>query len=58
MNYSEEIGEAVKANAEYLNGIDADAVAVFLEAISESLYEGELLEQIAAALRDVEEGIL
>jgi hypothetical protein len=57
MEYSEEILESIKGNIDYLNGIDAGEVAVFLEAVAESLYDGELLEQVAAALRDVDEGV-
>lgn len=56
-SYTEEIKEAVRGNIDYLNGMDAGEVAVFLEAVGESLYDGELLEQVAEALRDVEEGV-
>lgn len=49
----EELIEAIKANFDYLNGADANDVALFLEAVGESLYNGEILENLAAALRDV-----
>ncbi len=57
MEYTEEILEAVKTNKEYLGGANPLDVASFLENVADSLYDGETLEQIANALRDVEEGI-
>lgn len=55
--YTEEILEAVKTNFDYLNGMDATEVATFLECLADSLYDGEMLTQVANALRDVEEGV-
>ena len=57
-SYNEEIFEAVQANFEYLNGADANDVALFLESVGESLYDGEIVEHIAAALRDVDTGVV
>lgn len=54
--YTDEIREAVRTNIEYLVGNDAQEVALFLESIGETLYNGELLEQVAAALRDLADG--
>ena len=52
----EELIEAVKANMDYLNGADPNDVAVFLEAVGESIYNGEVIEDLAASIRDVESG--
>lgn len=57
-DYNEEILEAIKANVDYLNDANINDVALFLEAVGESLYNGEIVEQVAAALRDMDsEGI-
>lgn len=53
-DYNEEILEAIKANVDYLNDANINDIALFLEAVGESLYNGEVIEQVAAALRDVE----
>lgn len=55
--YTEEVLEAVKANFDYLNGMDAVEVATFLDNLSDSMYDANLLTQVASALRDVEEGV-
>lgn len=55
--YTEEIKEAVRANREYLEGGTVEDFISGLEAIGESLYEGELLEQVAAAMRDEIDGL-
>jgi hypothetical protein len=55
--YTEDVLEAVKSNFDYLNGISAVEVATFLDNLADSMYDGELLSQVAAALRDVEEGV-
>jgi hypothetical protein len=57
-DYTEEVAEAVRTNFDYLSGTDATEVATFLDNLADSLYDGELLTQIAAALRDVEEGVI
>jgi hypothetical protein len=57
-DYNEEILEAIKANVDYLNDANINDIALFLEAVGESLYNGEVVEQVAAALRDMDsEGI-
>lgn len=55
--YTEEIKEAVKANVEYLDMETVDDFITFIESVGESLYEGELLEKVAAAMRDVIDGV-
>lgn len=55
--YTEEILEAVLTNFDYLNGMDATEVATFLDNLADSMYDGELLTQVASALRDIEEGV-
>lgn len=54
---TEELKEAVSSNIEYLEDGTAEGFISFLEAVSESLYEGELLEQLAEAMRDVIDGV-
>lgn len=56
MSYTEEIKEAVRSNADYLGTIDPNEVAFFLECVAESLYESDLLIEVAEALRDVSDG--
>ena len=57
IEYTEEIKEAVSANREYLEGSTVEDFIIFLEEVGESIYEGELLEKIAAAMRDEIEGL-
>lgn len=54
--YTEEIFEAVAHNIGYLDAEVVYEVATFLEAVSESLYDGEKLVQVAAAMRDAVDG--
>ena len=51
----EELKEAVKMNIGYLE--NPQDVAIFLEAVAESVYDSDLLEQLAETIRDVEEGV-
>lgn len=56
--YTEEMLEAVKTNFDYLSEINPTEVATFLENLADSLYDGELITQLASAIRDVEEGVV
>lgn len=55
-DYTEEVLEAVKGNLEYIADVDINDVAEFLEAVSDSLYDGDVVAQVAAAMRDVGDG--
>lgn len=57
MEYTEETKEAVTSNIDYLTDVDIESVVAFLNAVGESLYNGELLEEVAEALRDTSEGL-
>ena len=54
---SEELLEAVKANIEYIESGTVEDFISFLEAIGETLYDGELIESLAQTVRDVIDGI-
>jgi hypothetical protein len=59
VRYSEDVLEAVKENFDYLDGINHQEVATFLECVADSLYidEGEFVMKLAEALRDVGDGV-
>ncbi len=55
MSYTEQTMEAVKDNIEYLNGFNEEEkldFIGFLEGVSESIEGGEVIEELARALRD------
>lgn len=56
-NYTEDIKEAVRSNMEYLEDETVEGFISFLEAVGENLYEGELLEKLASAIRDAVDGV-
>ncbi len=55
--YSEEILEGVRENLYCLSDTETELVAKFLENLADSLYKGEVLTSVAAALRDVHSGV-
>lgn len=55
--YTEELVEAVKANIDYIESETIEDFLTFLEAVGESVYEGEMLESLARVVRDVLDGV-
>lgn len=57
--YREEVKIAVEENFDDLYGISSeglDNVATFLESLADSIYDGDILEEVAKALRDTVDG--
>lgn len=57
MDYTEQELEAVKANLRAFDTGDSDDLALFLEAVAEMIEDGEVLERVAAAIRDYTDGV-
>lgn len=55
--YNEELVEAVRANIEYIESETIEDFLSFLEAVGESVYDGEILESLANTIRDVLDGV-
>jgi hypothetical protein len=57
MDYTEQELEAVRANLRAFDTGDPDDLALFLEAVAEMIEDGEVLERVAAAIRDFTDGV-
>jgi hypothetical protein len=59
MDYTEQELQAVKSSYEEVEnlGIWTDELASFLENVAEQIDDGEVLARVAAAIRDVGDGV-